>query len=417
MPAQPDQLLTITSARLRGHRDLQDIRIEDGTIAAIEVAGRSPAGPSVIDADGGLVTVSFCNAHLHLDKVFTLASLGEKALHYYQGAGMGRAMRAIDTAAAVKQSQNAEQMVRHARQAVAMAAFYGTTHIRAFADVDSKAGVRGVEVLCLVRDEFAGVVDVQVVAFPQDGILKEPGNVELLDRSLEIGADVVGGIPWIELTEHAMRDHVRIAFELAEAHDKDVSMLLDDAGDPGLRTLEMMAVEAATRGWAGRAMAHHCRAMELYPEPYFERLVALLREADVSVVSDPHTGPLHARVGELLELGVNVILGQDDISDAYYAFGRNNMLEVAFLGAHLLWMMTSAGQAAMYDTVTVNAAKGMNVLGHEVAVGNRANLVVLDAPNVTEALRFQAPPRCVVSHGNPVDLDRMAEIGGIPGRM
>ena len=257
----PLEPLTITSARLRGHHGLQDVRIDDGRIASIDHAGsRAGTTGEVIDAAGGLVTESFCNAHLHLDKVFTLASLGDQALNFYQGEGMGRAMSAIDTAAEVKRSQNAEQMVKDARRAVAMAAWYGTTHIRAFADVDSKAGVRGVEVLCLVRDEFAGIVDVQVVAFPQDGIIKEPGTVDLLERSLEIGADVVGGIPWIELTDAAMADHVRIAFDLAQARDKDVSMLLDDAGDPGLRTLEMMAVETITRGWHGRALAHQIQS-------------------------------------------------------------------------------------------------------------------------------------------------------------
>lgn len=406
--------LTIRAARLRTDGGTHDIRVEEGTIVSIEPSGADPAEGLVIDAAGGLVTESFCNPHLHLDKVFTLASLGDHALDFYQGEGMGKAMSAIDAAAEVKRGQSTEQMVEYVRRAVAMAGFYGNTHIRAFADVDSKAGVRGVEVLCAVRDEFAGVVDLQVVAFPQDGIIKEAGTFELLQRSLEIGADVVGGIPWIELTERAMADHVRIAFDLAQAHDKDVSMLLDDAGDPGLRTLEMMAVEAAERGWTGRALAHHCRAMELYPEPYFERLVALLREAEVSVVSDPHTGPLHARVRELRGAGLNVALGQDDISDAYYAFGRNNMLEVAFLGAHLLWAMTVPGQEMVYDMVTTDAAEAMNVAGHEIAVGNIANLVVLDAPNVTEALRFQAAPQVVVSHGSVVDRDRMAEIGHVP---
>ncbi len=406
--------LTIRNARLRGEPGTHDIQIENGVITGIGATTDGPSDGRVIDAAGGLVTESFCNTHLHLDKVFTLASLGDHALDFYQGDGMGKAMSAIDAAAEVKRSQNVEQMIEYVRRAVAMAAFYGNTHIRAFADVDSKAGVRGVEVLCAVRNEFAGIVDIQVVAFPQDGIIKEAGTFELLQRSLELGADVVGGIPWIEFTESAMADHVRIAFDLAQAHDKDVSMLLDDAGDPGLRTLEMIAVEATERGWTGRALAHHCRAMALYPEPYFERLVALLRAAQVSVISDPHTGPLHARVQELLAAGVNVALGQDDISDAYYAFGRNNMLEVAFLGAHLLWAMTGPGQQMVYDMVTTRAAAAMNVAGHELGVGNAANLVVLDAPNVTEALRFQAAPSVVMSHGAVVDRDQMAEIGGVP---
>ncbi|MDJ0952497.1 MAG: amidohydrolase family protein [Acidimicrobiia bacterium] len=408
--------ILIESASLRGRPGLHDITVDAGAITAIEDAGSTrQSADVVIDAGSGLVTESFCNAHLHLDKVFTLARLGDHALDFYQGEGMGQAMSAIDAAAEVKRSQDADQMLALVRRATAMAAFYGTTHIRAFADVDSKAGTRGVEVLCAVRDEFSGIVDLQVVAFPQDGIIKEPGTVELLHKSIDIGADVVGGIPWIEFTENAMQEHVRIAFDLAAEYGKDVSMLLDDAGDPGLRTLEMMAVEAISRGWHGRALAHHCRAMELYPMPYLERLVALLREARVSIVSDPHTGPLHARVAELLAAGVNVVLGQDDISDAYYAFGRNNMLEVAFLGAHLLWMMTRDGQETVYDMVTTRAAESMGVADHTLAVGNPAHLVILPVPDVTEALRFQPTPLAVVSHGALVDRGGMAAIGGIPG--
>jgi cytosine deaminase len=136
-------------------------------------------------------------------------------------------------------------------------------------------------------------------------------------------------------------------------------MLLDDAGDPGLRTLEMMAVEAIKRGWQGRALAHHCRAMSLYPAPYVQRLARLLNTASVAVVTDPHTGPLHARVKELRAEGVRVCLGQDDISDAFYTFGRNNMLEVAFLAAHLLWMMTRQDVAALYDMITLEPAKAI----------------------------------------------------------
>lgn len=161
---------------------------------------------------------------------------------------MGKAMSAIETAAAVKNGQDPEAMLAAGRRAVSMAAYYGNTHIRALADVDSKAGVRGVEVLVALRDEFAGVVDLQVAAFAQDGIIREPGTEDLLRESMEIGADVVGGIPWIEHTEAAMAEHVRIVFDIAVENDAPVSMLLDDAGDPGLRTLEMMATESLRRG-------------------------------------------------------------------------------------------------------------------------------------------------------------------------
>src|SRR5262249_38694754 len=161
--------------------------------------------------------------------------------------------------------------------------------------------------------------------------------------------------------------------DLARDFGKDVSMLLDDAGDPSLRTLEMMASAAIRRGWEGRALAHHCRAMSLYPEPYLQRLAGTLRRARVAVVTDPHTGPLHARVRELLAAGITVCLGQDDISDAYYPFGRNNMMEVAFLASHLLWMMTRTDIETLYDMITVSAARAMNVADFGIAMGQPAH--------------------------------------------
>jgi cytosine/creatinine deaminase len=130
----------------------------------------------------------------------------------------------------------------------------------------------------------------------------------------------------------------------------------------------------------------------------------------MAVVSDPHTGPLHARVKELLAEGVTVCLGQDDISDAYYPFGRNNMLEVAFLAAHLLWMTTNRELETLYDMVTLNAAQAMNLKDHQLKVGARANLVVLNAPSVLEAMREHAAPRFVVSHGNVVDRTWMESV-------
>lgn len=404
---------TIGSARLRRRRGLVDIAVNDGIVSSITPTMEG-SPPVDVDAAGNLVTESFVNTHLHLDKVFTLGSLGDAALADYHGSGMGKAMSAIETAAAVKNSQDPDVMIEAGRRALAMAAFYGNTHIRALADVDSKAGTRGVEVLVALRDEYAGLVDVQVVAFAQDGIVREPGTEALLRRSMELGADVVGGIPWIELTEEAMEEHVRTVFDIAVANDAPVSMLLDDAGDPGLRTLEMMAKEALRRGWEGRALAHHARAMALYPDPYFERLVGLLAAAGIAVVSDPHTGPLHARVRELAAAGINVSLGQDDISDAYYAFGRNNMLEVAFLGAHLLWMMSTEELEFIYDAVTVNPAAAIGIQGHSLEVGKVANLVVLEGESVAEALRFHAAPRAVSSRGTMVDRDAMQAAAAVP---
>jgi cytosine deaminase len=150
--------------------------------------------------------------------------------------------------------------------------------------------------------------------------------------------------------------------------------------------------------------------MALYPQPYFQKIVALLDQAQMSVVSDPHTGPLHARVKELLEEGVTVCLGQDDISDGYYPIGRNNMLEVAFLAAHLLWMTTSRELETLYDMITTSAARAMNVNGHVLKIGAPAHVVVLGVSSVLEALREHAAPLHVISHGKVIDVTRMESI-------
>ncbi len=399
----PGYDIVIRNARLRRTSEGQyDIGVKAGQISAIE---RHLAGSAAleIDAKGCLTTESFVNPHLHLCKVYTLEMMDGKAMQNYHGAGMGRAMSAIEQAALIKDQYDEGWIIENVRRAVALAAVHGNTHLRALADVDSKARLEGLKALLRARDEFAGIVDIQVVAFAQDGILREPGTERLLRQSMDLGADVVGGIPWIEYTETDMRRHVEIVFDIAQEYNAGVSMLVDDAGDPGLRTLELMAVETLKRGWQGRALAHHGRAMALYPEPYLQRLVALLKRADMAVVTDPHTGPLHARIKELLAQGVTVCLGQDDISDAYYPFGRNNLLEVAFLASHLLWMTKPQELEVLYDMVTVEAARAMGLSKFGLKVGTEANLVILEAPNVLEALRSHQRPKYVISHGKPVD--------------
>ena len=399
----PDYDIIIRKARLRTSPDqLVEIAIREGKIAEIN-AKASGKGEIEINAGGGLVTESFANPHLHLCKVYTLQMLGDEALKDYHGAGMGKAMTAIERAAAVKARYDESWIIKNVRRALGEAARYGCTHIRAFADVDSKARLEGVKALIRAREEFKDVIELQVVAFAQDGIVREPEAVDLMEQAMQLGADVAGGIPWIEYTDADIAEHVRVIFDLAEKYDRDVSMLVDDAGDPGLRSLELMAVETIKRSWTGRSLAHHARAMALYPTPYFQKVVALLKKAQMGVVTDPHTGPLHARVHDLLAENALVVLGQDDISDAYYPFGRNNMLEVAFLASHMLWMTTTTDLETLYDMITVRPARAMNISDFGLEIGKTANLVMLNETSVLEALRYHGEPAAVISHGKLID--------------
>lgn len=396
--------LMIKNAKTRfSPSGLLDIGIRGGRIAKIGKGLREKADEE-IDAAGRLVTESFVNGHLHLCKVYTLSMAGEEALASYHGKSMGQAMTAIELASIIKEKYNKDWIIENVRKALRLAVRFGNTHIRAFADTDTRAKLEGIKALLRAKEEFKGVVELQVVAFPQDGIVRDPGAEDYVRQALELGADVVGGIPWIEYTDEDAKRHIDLMFELAKSYDRDVSMLIDDAGDPGLRTLEMLAVKTLQEGWEGRVMAHHARAMALYPEPYFRKILALLKRAKIGVVSDPQTGPLHARVKDLYGEGIGIALGQDDIADAYYPFGRNNMLEVAFLASHLLWMTTRADMEVLYDLITIRAAEAMGISEFVLIEGNRANLVVLDAESVWEAIWNHEPPLYLVKDGKKVTL-------------
>ena len=378
------------------------IGIEGDKIEAIEKNLPEKDAEHVIDAKGNLVTESFVNGHLHLCKVYTLEMVGQDALSSYHGKTMGGAMTAIEQASRVKERYDETWIIENVRKACTLARKYGNTHIRAFADTDTKARLEGIKALLKAREEFKDVVDLQVVAFPQDGVVRDPGAEDYIRSALDLGADVVGGIPWIEYTDLDMQEHIDRMFALAREFDRDVSMLIDDAGDPGLRSLEMLAVKTIKEGWQGRVTAQHCRAMALYPEPYFRKVLALLQKARIGLVSDPQTGPLHARVRDLYDAGVSVALGQDDIADAYYPFGRNNMLEVAFLAVHLLWMTTFGDMEIIYDLITTNAARAMGIKGHKLEVGGNADLVVLNARDVYHAIWEHEAPLYVIRKGKDV---------------
>lgn len=385
---------------MRGRPERWNIGVDSGRITAL--TQDRLAGHEEIDAAGGLVTESFVNGHMHLDKVHTLDRIGDAALTAYTAGDMGSALHSIELASAVKAGYDRAWIEPNARRAVLEAVRYGVRHVLAFADVDTSARLEGVIPLLALRDEFRGVVDLQVVAFPQDGLLRDPGAEELVREAVDRGADVVGGIPWIEHTDAEAREHVHRMCALAAAHGRRVAMLVDDAGDASLRTTEILAAAMLEHGLEGRGVANHARAVGLYARPSLERLAGLARRAGLGFVSDPHTGPLHLPVRELTAMGLPVALGQDDIEDAYYPFGRHNMTEIAFLAAHALEAVDTAGIDLVYDAVTTTAARVLGVTGHVLEEGGSADLVVHHHPTLREVLAHHEAPAYVVASGRLV---------------
>lgn len=400
--------LLIRRARLRDGR-VCDITVELGRISAIApcdsgqaASAGGPAGIPVIEAAGRLVTESFVNGHQHLDKVYTLPRIGDAALTAYTGEQMSASATGIELARAVKAEYDRAWITPNVTTALREAVRYGVLHIQAFVDVDTAAGLEGLYGVLAARAEFADVLDVQIVAFPQDGLLRDPGAAALCEEAMGLGANVVGGIPWIEDSVADMAAHVEWGCALAARLGTRVAMLVDDAGDPALRTSELLARSMIGHGLVGRGVACHARAVGRYPTAEQDRLAMLAREAGLGFVSDPHTGPLALPVERFITAGVAVALGQDDIADAYYPFGRHNMLEVAFLAAHLLEFKTSAHQALLLDMVTGSAARVLGVPGHRLAVSNPANLCIHESERLVDVLREHAAPRWVISRGRVV---------------
>jgi cytosine deaminase len=393
--------LVVTGGRLRDGR-VVDVHCAGGVVTSLVPTGTAPVPPdaTVLDAGGGLVTEPFVDAHLHLDKVRTLSWIGDDALLAYTADGMAGSARAVDLARAVKREYSVERLLPNVRQALADGVRHGVLTVQAFADVDTAAGLAGVEAVLAAREEFRDVVDVRVVAFPQDGVLRDPGAAELVEQALDLGADVVGGIPWIEETVADQRAHVGWACALAARRGLRVAMLTDDAPDPRYRTTAMLAEALLEHRVAG--VACHARALGHYRENQLAEVLDLCLRAGLGLVCDPHTGPVTLPVEKAMAAGIAVALGQDDIEDAYYPFGRHNLLEVAFLAAHLLDLRAAHQLHSLITLITTGGARVLGMTDHRLRPGGPANLLVHDAAREVDLLARHEPPRAVIRAGELV---------------
>ena len=398
--------LAVRNARVRGQRDLVDIGVKDARIAA--VGPRLPgAARAEIDAAGGLVSPGFVNLHLHADK----SLLGEVMRPNVSGT----LPEAIEITNEFKRAYDPEEVARRAGRVLEAGVGNGTTFFRLFADVGTIGGLRAAQGLLLARERVRDLCRIQVVAFPQEGILRDPGAADLLDEAIKEGCDVVGGLPWYEYTDADARAHIDICFALAQRHDLDIHMLVDDTDDPNSRSLEYLAWKTMREAFHGRVTASHCGAMAAYNDVYAAKVIDMVATAGITISVNAHINLVCsaridrepkrrgiARVKELLARGVNVISSQDDVNDPYYPFGKPDQLEVALLMAHTAQLTLPLELEPVYDMVTTNAARAARLDDYGIAPGRRADLVVIDAPSVHEALRTQPPRRHVIHEGREV---------------
>lgn len=385
--------LLITNATLPDGRTGMSVAVQGGKITEVGPAVAAHAHETV-DAQGHLLTPPFCDPHFHMDATLSygLPRVNES----------GTLLEGIALWGELKPLLKADAMIERALAYCDWAVARGLLAIRSHVDT-SDPSLLPVEAMLEVKKRVAGYIDLQLVAFPQDGVLRAPGGVDNLQRALDLGVDIVGGIPHFERTMSEGAASVRLLCELAAGRGKLVDMHCDESDDPLSRHIETLAFEAQRLGLQGRVNGSHCTSMHSMDNYYVSKLIPLIAESGVSVVANPlinitlqgrhDTYPKRrgmTRVPELLAGGVNVAFGHDCVMDPWYGMGSADMLEVAHMGLHVAQMTSRKGIQACFDAVTVNAAKVMHLEGYGLAPGCDASFVLLQARDGIEAIRLRA---------------------------
>jgi cytosine/creatinine deaminase len=398
--------LVVRNARLRNHDETVDIAVEKDRV--VSVGPKAPGtARTEIDAAGSLVLPGLFNLHFHADK----SLLGE----IMRPNVSGTLPEAIEITNDFKRKYDPEEVARRALRVLEAGVKNGTTFFRLFADVGTIGGLRAARGLLLAREKFRQYCDIEVVAFPQEGIARDPGAAELLVEAMKEGCDIVGGLPWYEYTDAEARDHIDVCFDIAKRFDRDIHMLVDDTDDPNSRSLEYLALKTMRENFPGRVTASHCGAMAGYNDVYAAKIIDMVATAGVTISVNAHINLVCsarldreprrrgiARVKEMLARGVNVVSSQDDVNDPYYPFGKPDPLECVSMIAHVAQLTLPHELEQAMAMVTENSAKAARVADYGIAPGKRADLVVVGAPSVHEAIRLQPLRRHVVKNGREV---------------
>ena len=412
--------LLIHNATLPDGRTGMSVAVQDGVIAQVALGLLAPAH-SLIDAQGQLLSPPFVDAHFHMD-----ATLSYGLPRVNQS---GTLLEGIALWGELKPALTQEALVERAMAYCDWAVAKGLLAIRSHVDVCDPR-LLAVEALLEVKRRVAPYLDLQLVAFPQDGALRDPQAMDKLQRALAMGVDVVGGIPHFERTMADGALSVKLLCELAAAQGKLVDMHCDESDDPMSRHIETLAFETQRLGLQGRVTGSHCTSMHSMDNYYVSKLLPLIAEAGVSIIANPlinitlqgrsDSYPKRrgmTRVPELLAAGVNVAFGHDCVMDPWYSLGSGDMLEVAHMGLHVAQMTSQRGIRQCFDAVTKNAARILHLDGYGLDVGCHADMVLLQAGDPIEALRLRATRLMVWRRGRLVAQSPAATASlNLPGR-
>lgn len=412
--------MNILNARLRGRSGLFRIELQGQLISAIEEQPGPNAPllmPDDLDAAGNLVTAPFVEPHIHLDAALTA---GEPSWNM-----SGTLFEGIERWAERKATVTHEDTKSRAKKTIDMLVDHGIQHVRTHVDVTDPS-LAALQAMLEVREESRHLIDLQIVAFPQEGIESFKNGRELMQQAVAMGADVIGGIPHFENTRDQGVSSIKFLMDLAERSGCLVDVHCDETDDPQSRFLEVLAEEARARDMGERVTASHTCAMGSYDNAYCYKLFRLLKHSKINFISCP-TESIHlqgrmdsypkrrglTRVAEIDRAGMNICFGQDSIVDPWYPLGNGNILRVLEAGLHICHMLGYEDLQRALDLITDNGAKTLQLSErYGVAVGRPANLLILSAPNDYEMLRSQGHARVSIRHGDvlmqrtPAQLER-----------
>jgi cytosine deaminase len=397
--------LIIRNANLPDGRHGIDIGILGGKISAIERAIEAQAGEE-IDATGRLVSPPFVDPHFHMDATL---SLGLPRMNVsgtlLEGIGLWGELRAIATK---------EELVDRALRYCDLAVTQGLLFIRSHVDTTDPKLVT-VEAMIEVREKVAPYIDLQLVAFPQDGYYRATDGINLLNRALDMGVDIVGGIPHFERTMAEGTASVEALCRIAADRGLPVDMHCDETDDPLSRHVETLAAQTIRFGLEGRVAGSHLTSMHSMDNYYVSKLIPLMAEARINVIPNPlinimlqgrhDTYPKRrgmTRVRELMDAGLNVSFGHDCVMDPWYSMGSGDMLEVGHMAIHVAQMAGIEDKKKIFDALTVNSAKTLGLTGYGLETGCNADLVILQAQDTLEALRLKPNRLAVIKAGKVI---------------
>ena len=397
--------LLVKNATLPDGRTGIDIGCSKGKIVALE-NGISAEAKDTIDAKGWLVAPPFVDPHFHMDATL---SLGNPRMNV-----SGTLLEGIALWGELKKLQSIEDIVERALKYCDLAISMGIGAIRSHVDTCDDE-LKGVQALLEVCKQVKDYIDLQLVAFPQDGVLRDPTALENTIRALDMGVDIVGGIPHFERTMQQGADSVKLLCELAAERGLMVDMHCDESDDPLSRHIETLAYETKRLGLQGRVAGSHLTSMHSMDNYYVSKLIPLIVEAEVHAIPNPlinimlqgrhDTYPKRrgqTRVRELRDAGITVGFGSDCVMDPWYSLGRADMLDVAFMGLHVGQLSSREDMAWCFQAVTENSAKIMGLDGYGIAVGCNANFNILQAQNSIEAVRLRAHRINIIRQGRVI---------------